>query len=309
MAKRMLVTGGAGFIGSHVVDLLVAEGHEVVVVDNLSTGSRDNLNPAAAFHQLDITSPDVERLLDDVRPDVICHNAAQISVSRAQASPLIDLNVNVAGGLRLIEFARRTGCRFVHASSAAVYGEPARIPVGEDNETRPINNYGASKLAFEHYLEAFARTYGLSYAALRYANVYGPRQNASGEAGVVAIFCQAVDRGSPVTIEGDGLQTRDFVYVEDVARANAAAARSTASGVYNIGTGVETNINQLLEAIGRTYERSVSASRGPARVGDIRKSVLDPSRAKVGLGWRAEVDLGAGVAATVRWFMSRPPAE
>jgi UDP-glucose 4-epimerase len=308
MAKRMLVTGGAGFIGSHVVDLLVAEGHEVVVVDNLSTGSRDNLNPAADFHMLDITSPDVERLLDEVRPDVICHNAAQISVSRAQASPLIDLNVNVAGGLRLIEFARRTGCRFVHASSAAVYGEPARIPVVEDAETRPINNYGVSKLAFEHYLDAFARTYGLSYAALRYANVYGPRQNAAGEAGVVAIFCEAIARASEVTIDGDGLQTRDFVYVEDVARANAAAARASARGVYNIGTGVETSIRQLLEAIGRAFGRRVSTSTGPARVGDIRKSVLDPGRAKADLGWRAEVDLGVGVEATVRWFMSHSPA-
>jgi len=300
----MLVTGGAGFIGSHVVDLLLAEGHEVVVVDNLATGSRDNLNPAATFHQLDITSPDIERLLDDVRPDVICHNAAQISVSRAQAAPLLDLNVNVAGGLRLIEFARRTGCRFVHASSAAVYGEPARIPVGEGDETRPINNYGASKLAFEHYLDAFARTYGLSYAALRYANVYGPRQNAAGEAGVVAIFCEAIARGSQVTIDGDGLQTRDFVYVQDVARANVAAARSTTRGVYNIGTGAETSINQLLEAIGHAFGRSVSASTGPARVGDIRKSVLDPSRAKAKLDWRAMVDLGVGVEATVRWFMS-----
>ena len=307
--KRVLVTGGAGFIGSHVVDLLLAAGHEVAVVDDLSTGSRENLNPAAAFHHADITDPDIDRVLGSIRPDVICHNAAQISVSVGQSDPVRDLDVNGAGTLRLLEYVRRAGCRFVHASSAAVYGEPERIPVAEDHPTRPINNYGVSKLAVEHYLSAYARNYGVGYAALRYANVYGPRQNASGEAGVVAIFCEAVARGKAPTIHGDGRQTRDFVYVGDVAVANAAAATSDAIGVFNVGTGMEIDVNELFEAIARELRAGITASHGPAREGDISRSVLDPSRAAHVLGWRADVDLARGLQETVRWFLSHAAAD
>jgi UDP-glucose 4-epimerase len=307
--NRVLVTGGAGFIGSHVVDLLLAAGHEVAVVDNLSTGSRANLNPAATFHHADITDPDIEGVLASVRPDVICHNAAQISVSVGQSDPVRDLDINGAGTLRLLEYVRRAGCRFVHASSAAVYGEPERIPVAEDHPTRPINNYGVSKLAVEHYLAAYKRNYGVGYAALRYANVYGPRQNASGEAGVVAIFCEAIARGKSPTIHGDGRQTRDFVYVGDVAAANAAAASSDATGVFNVGTGREIDVNELFEAIVRELRADITAGRGPAREGDISRSVLDPGRAAGVLGWRAEVDLARGLEETVKWFLSHPRAD
>jgi UDP-glucose 4-epimerase len=309
LKKRFLVTGGAGFIGSHVVDALVAAGREVAVIDDLSTGSRDNLNPAASFHEVDITTPGVEGLLEEIRPEVICHNAAQISVSVGQASPIRDLNVNVAGSLRLIEYARGAGCRLVHASSAAVYGEPEKTPVAEDHPTRPINNYGVSKLAVEHYLAAYARNYGLSYAALRYANVYGPRQNASGEAGVVAIFCEAVARGAPVTVHGDGRQTRDFVFVGDVAAANVAAAMSAAGGVFNIGTGVETDVNGLLDTIARASGAQPMAKHGPARAGDIERSVLDSERAADVLGWRAKIGLTVGIEETVRWFLSHAGAD
>jgi UDP-glucose 4-epimerase len=303
------VTGGAGFIGSHTVDALVAAGHEVTVLDDLSTGSVANLNPAAPFHQADITDSAVDRLLADLRPEVICHNAAQISVSTGQADPLRDLNVNAAGTLRLLEHARRAGCRFVHASSAAVYGEPEAIPVTEDHPTRPINNYGVSKLAVEHYLAAYARNYGLSYAALRYANVYGPRQNAAGEAGVVAIFCERIARGGRPTIDGDGRQTRDFVFVRDVAAANVAAAASSASGVFNVGTGGETDVNTLFNAIANALGAPIEPARGPAREGDIYRSVLDPTRAAEVLGWRAEVDLARGLQETVRWFLSHAAAD
>jgi len=309
MTRRAVVTGGAGFIGSHVVDALLEAGHEVTILDDLSTGSTRNLNPSARFHEIDITGPDVDRLLADIGPDVICHNAAQISVSTGQAFPLRDLNVNVAGTLRLIEYAQRAGCRFVHASSAAVYGEPETTPVGEDHPTRPINNYGVSKLAVEHYLAAYARNGGLNYAALRYANVYGPRQNASGEAGVVAIFCEALARGAPVTIHGDGRQSRDFVFVTDVAAANLAAASSSVTGVFNIGTGSESDINALYDAVATAMGSQARPVHGPPRPGDIERSVLDPSRAASQLGWRPKVNFRLGLEKTAGWFLSQARAE
>jgi UDP-glucose 4-epimerase len=309
LKRRVVVTGGAGFIGSHVVDALLSTGHEVAVVDDLSTGTRDNLNPGATFHQVDITGSDVERLLTDIRPDVICHNAAQISVSAGQVDPLHDLAVNVSGSLRLIEYARHARCRLVQASSAAVYGEPENIPVTEDHRTRPINNYGVSKLAVELYLAAYAWNYGVSYAALRYANVYGPRQNAAGEAGVVAIFCQAVARGRPVTIHGDGRQTRDFVFVTDVAAANLAAAASDATGVFNVGTGTETDVNVLFDVIARAVGQPARADHGPPRPGDISRSVLDPGRAARVLGWQPTVEVRVGLEETVGWFLSHEDAE
>ena len=309
LRKRVLVTGGAGFIGSHVVDVLVGAGHRVAVLDNLSTGSEANLNPATDFHRGDITDPGVDGLLAEIAADVICHNAAQISVSAGQRDPFRDLNINVAGSLRLLDHARRSRCRFVYASSAAVYGEPESIPVTEGHPTRPINNYGVSKLAVELYLAAYARNYGVSYAALRYANVYGPRQSAAGEAGVVAIFCEAVAGGKAPTIDGDGRQTRDFVYVGDVAAANLAAAESTGSGVFNVGTGIETDINTLFEVIAREMGTGLTAGHGRAREGDISRSVLDPIRAAKVMGWRSLVELPRGLRETVRWFMSHSGAE
>ncbi len=306
---RVVVTGGAGFIGSHIVDALIDRGYEVAVIDDLSTGSRGNLNPGADFHEIDITNPDLDRLLEQIRPEVICHQAAQVSVGRSQVAPLHDLNVNVAGSLRLLDFARRSGCRFVHASSAAVYGEPQNVPVNEDQPTHPINNYGVSKLAFEHYLTAYAATYGVRYVVFRYANVYGPRQNTSGEAGVVAIFCEAAAKGAPVVIDGDGEQTRDFVFVKDVAEANTIAVASQATGIFNISTGIETDVNRLLETIALAFGKPVASKRGPVRPGDIRRSVLDTRRAADALGWRAKVDLEAGIEATARYFMSHASSE
>lgn len=309
VTTRVVVTGGAGFIGSHVVDALIQRGYEVSVIDDLSMGSRGNLNPGADFHELDITNPDLDQLLEQIRPEVICHHAAQVSVGRSQVAPLHDLNVNVAGSLRLLDFARRSGCRFVHASSAAVYGEPKNVPANENEPTHPVNNYGVSKLAFEHYLAAYAATYGIRYVVFRYANVYGPRQNASGEAGVVAVFCEAAARGAPVVIDGDGGQTRDFVFVQDVAEANAIAVASHATGIFNISTGIETDVNRLFETIARAFGKAVASTRGPVRPGDIRRSVLDPGRAVHGLGWRAKVDLETGIAPTARYFMSHKSSE
>src|SRR5712692_2565346 len=306
---RGVVTGGGGFSGSPIGDGMIDLGYGVAVIDDLSTGSRGNLNPGADFHEIDITNPDLDRLLEQIRPEVICHQAAQVSVGRSQVAPLHDLNVNVAGSLRLLDFARRSGCRFVHASSAAVYGEPQNVPVNEDQPTHPINNYGVSKLAFEHYLTAYAATYGVRYVVFRYANVYGPRQNTSGEAGVVAIFCEAAAKGAPVVIDGDGEQTRDFVFVKDVAEANTIAVASQATGIFNISTGIETDVNRLLETIALAFGKPVASKRGPVRPGDIRRSVLDTRRAADALGWRAKVDLEAGIEATARYFMSHATSE
>ena len=300
----MLVTGGAGFIGSHVVDALIARGHQVTVIDNLSSGDRQMVNTEAEFREMDIRSEGTAQWVLHQRPDAICHLAAQISVSRSQDEPLLDLDVNVGGALRILEAARATGARIINASSAAVYGPPVRLPIDEDHPTRPINNYGVSKLAFEHYLEAYAATYGVGFAVLRYANVYGPRQNTAGEAGVVAAFCEGLKRDRPVVIHGDGGQTRDFVFVGDVARANVLAVESPVVGRFNISTGSETDVNTLFQLLAKAFRSQSVPLRGPARTGDIRRSVLDPGRAARDLGWRAEVGLPAGLAITAEWFGS-----
>jgi UDP-glucose 4-epimerase len=303
--KKVLVTGGAGFIGSHVVDALIARGHHVAVIDDLSSGDARILNSRAEFRQLDIRSPDAAAWLIHWRPDAVCHHAAQISVSRSQDEPFLDLDINVGGALRILEAVRVTGSRIISASSAAVYGPPLRLPTDEDHPTRPINNYGVSKLAFEHYLQAFGATYGVSFAVLRYANVYGPRQNTAGEAGVVAAFCEALTRNQPVVIHGDGGQTRDFVFVGDVAHANVLAVESPAVGIFNVSTGSETDVNTLYRLLAAALGSQLSALTGPPRIGDIRRSVLDPRRAARELGWRPGTDLQAGLAITAEWFGSK----
>jgi UDP-glucose 4-epimerase len=303
--QKVLVTGGAGFIGSHVVDALIAGGHQVAVLDDLSSGDRSTINAKAEFRQLDIRSAEAAVWVQHLRPDVICHQAAQISVSRSQDQPLVDLDVNIGGALRILEAARVCGSRIISASSAAVYGPPVRLPIDEDHPTRPINNYGVSKLAFEHYIDAYVATYGIGAVVLRYANVYGPRQNTAGEAGVVAAFCEALSRNQPVLIHGDGGQTRDFVFVRDVARANVLAVESSVSGTFNVSTGSETDVNTLSRLLALAFDSSTSPLHGPARAGDIERSVLNPGRAAEVLGWRAEVDLEAGLAMTAEWFRSQ----
>ncbi len=304
---RIVVTGGAGFIGSHVVDGFIAAGHEVAIVDDLSTGHRESVNPNAAFHELDIGSSAAADLIRRLRPDVISHHAAQMDVRRSVADPIFDAKTNVLGTINLLDAARQAGTkRFLFVSSGgAVYGEQEQYPAPESHPTNPVSPYGVSKRSGELYAFFFQAEYGLPFVALRYANVYGPRQDPHGEAGVVAIFSGKMLRSEPVTVNGDGLQTRDYVFVGDVARANLLALAADATGPFNIGTGVETDVNTLarllLEASGSRSE----VRNGPAKSGEQRRSVIDSRRAAELLGWRPEVPLADGLRRTVDWFRAR----
>jgi UDP-glucose 4-epimerase len=300
---RVLATGGAGFIGSHLADALLKRGDEVIVIDDLSTGSSQNLNPDAEFHQLDIRSRQAAELVRRRRPDAIVHHAAQMSVSRSVREPAFDADVNLMGSINLLEAARQVEARFIFASTGgALYGDADILPTPETYPAWPVSPYGVSKLAFEHYLHCYGVQHGLGYTALRYANVYGPRQNPHDEAGVVAIFCLNLLSAEPPTVNGDGKQTRDFIHVADVVRANLAALDSDQRGHFNVGTGRPCDINTLFEMIEGRMEVSIGKRHGPARPGDQRTSVLDSSLIADKLGWRPEMSLEAGVADTVDWF-------
>jgi UDP-glucose 4-epimerase len=306
---RVLVTGGAGFIGSHTVDVLAARGgHEISIIDDLSAGKRDQVNARGHFYQADLRDAvAVRAVIERERPEVLMHLAAQMDVRRSVADPAFDAQVNLVGLLNLMEAGRAHGLRRVVFSSTggAIYGEQDRFPCDEEHPQRPLSPYGVAKLATEKYLYFYHAQYGIDYVALRYANVYGPRQDPHGEAGVVAIFCGHILEGRPVTIYGDGSQTRDYVYVADVVRANVAALDATASGPFNIGTGVETSVNQLYEVLARNAGTSRAAEFGPPRAGEQRRSVVLPERAGKELGWRPQVELSDGLARTLRFFRDR----
>jgi len=286
VSRHVLVTGGAGFIGSHLVDAYLARGFRVSVIDDLSTGDRANLNPGATFYEADIRDAPLEK----IRPDIISHHAAQMDVRRSVADPVFDAEVNVVSSLRLLQKAVDLGVkRFVFASTGgAIYGEPQFAPQTEEHPANPLSPYGCAKLAVEHYMHYFRAVHGLSTVALRYANVYGPRQNSKGEAGVVAIFIDRMRRGQTATINGDGEQTRDYVYVDDVVAANMMVTESADAGPINVGTGIETSVNQLAALLG------VRAEHGPAKVGEQRRSVL---ASKFG-----RTSLSEGLRETVAWF-------
>jgi UDP-glucose 4-epimerase len=303
---KILVTGGAGFIGSHVVDAFLAAGHAVSVVDNLATG-----NPAwltgkpVRLHVLDLRAARLADVFEAERPEVVAHLAAQASVGRSVVDPAFDAGVNVIGGLNLLECCRRTGVRrLIYSSSGgAGYGDTDAIPTPEHHPSLPSSPYGVSKVAMEHYVAALGAIHGWSAVALRYANVYGPRQNPAGEAGVVAIFCDRLLQGQSPVINGDGTQTRDYTYVEDVAAANLAAlGRPQARGAFNIGTGVETSVNELFARLARSAGFDGTPIHGPARPGEQRRSCLDPARAAHDLGWRPSVSLDQGLARTFEFF-------
>jgi UDP-glucose 4-epimerase len=304
---RILVTGGAGFIGSHTVDALVASGAgEVAVLDNFSTGKRHQVNPKATLYQTDLRdTAGVRSVVEKARPEIIFHLAAQMDVRRSVADPAFDAQVNVVGFLNLIESARKQGLkRVVFASSGgAIYGEQDEFPCTEEHRKRPVSPYGVAKLATEAYLFFYKVEYGVDYLALRFGNVYGPRQDPHGEAGVISIFCGKILDGKPVTIYGDGTQTRDYVYVGDVVRAVVAASKSSASGLaINIGTGLETNVNDLYSTLAGIADFPTKAQHAAARGGEQKRSVISPARAEKELGWRPEKKLTEGLEETFKYF-------
>jgi UDP-glucose 4-epimerase len=301
---KILVTGGAGFIGSHVVDAYVAQGHDVVVVDNLFTGRKTNLNPAAAFYQVDIRAPELAEIFAREKPQIVNHHAAQVDVRRSVADPVFDADVNVTGSLHLLECARRHGVEKVIyiSTGGAVYGEPEYLPCDEVHPIQPLAPYGASKHAVEHYLFLYRHNHDLPYTILRYPNVYGPRQDPYGEAGVVAIFTKQLLQEEQPTIYGDGFQERDFVYVGDCARANVLALTAGDDGVYNLASGEGTSINELFALLKEITGSQQEVLYGPAKLGETYKIYLDATNAGRELGWRQRVSLPEGLAQTVAHF-------
>jgi UDP-glucose 4-epimerase len=304
MAK-ILVTGGAGFIGSHVVDLFVSQGFEVVIVDDLSTGRTSNLNPAAKFYQVDIRSPRLREVFEAEKPDYVSHHAAQMDVRRSVAQPIFDADINILGSINLLETAKDFQVkRLIYISTGgAVYGEPESLPCDESHPINPICQYGASKHTVEHYLYMYHVNYGLKYTVLRYPNVFGPRQDPHGEAGVVAIFTGKMLAGEPVTINGDGEQTRDFVYVGDCARANLLALTiDHEPGIYNLGWGRPTSINDITSVLVNITGYKLPVQYGPAKVGETRHIYLNASKIKRDLDWEPTVTLEEGLEKTVAYF-------
>ncbi|MBI1962034.1 MAG: GDP-mannose 4,6-dehydratase [Candidatus Rokubacteria bacterium] len=302
---RLLVTGGAGFIGSHVVERLLADGHAVDVLDNLSTGGAARVDPRARLVVCDLRSPRLAAAVAAARPEAVVHLAAQASVARSMADPVFDASVNVLGTVALLEACRGAGvARVVYISTGgAAYGDTDVLPTPEDHPARPASPYGVSKLAAERYLECWAGLTGARALTLRLANVYGPRQDPRGEAGVVAIFASRLLAGTPCVVNGDGEQTRDYVYAGDVADAVARGiVQAGASGILNVGTGVETSVNEIYRRLAGLCGVARAARHGPARPGEQKRSVLDPSRAKARLGWTPATALEDGLRTTVAWF-------
>lgn len=310
--KKVLITGGAGFIGSHAADALLGEGCQVHILDSLVTGKRANLPSGAIFHEMDIRDPNVRVLFSEHNFDAMLHLAAQMDVRKSVADPVYDAEVNVLGLLNLLEAARTTGVqKVVFASTGgAIYGDPdpdvnGGGPQPETHPQHPASPYGITKLVSEHYLRFYESMYGMSYVALRFANVYGPRQNPHGEAGVVAIFSERLLDGEQPVINGPGTQTRDYVYVGDVVAALLAGLSHPSSDVFNVGTGIETDVNQLFGHLNRLTGGRADEVHGEAKPGEQQRSVLDLTKSRSVLGWSPQVDLSDGLARTVAWFKAK----
>jgi UDP-glucose 4-epimerase len=305
--RTVCITGGAGFIGSHVAEAFVAAGDRVLILDNLSTGRRENVPEGAEVHVLDIRSPEAAALVRDGGVDLLIHHAAQMDVRRSVEDPVFDAEVNVLGSLNLFEAARRGKVRQVIFASTggAIYGEQDFFPATEDHPARPVSPYGVSKLAAERYLFFYHVAYGLDVTCLRYANVYGERQNPHGEAGVVAIFLNRLLAGQTPTINGEGLQTRDYVHVSDVVRANVAAAGRPGFHIYNVGTGIETSVVELYREIARSVGSDTAALHGPAKPGEQQRSVIDAALLRAELGLPQPIPLSQGLERTAAWFRER----
>ncbi len=303
---KILVTGGAGFIGSHVTDLFLQAGHEVVVVDSLVTGRLSNLNPKAKFYQVDIRSAELEKVFEAERPEVVDHHAAQMDVRRSVADPIYDADVNILGGLNLLNLAVKYGTRKVIyiSSGGAAYGEPVYLPCDEKHPVQPLCPYGATKYMLELYLYMYKQTYGLDFSVIRYPNVYGPRQDPNGEAGVVAIFTGKMLKCEPVTIYGTGEQVRDYVFVGDCARANLMLLEQGSGKVFNLGFGIGTTVNQIFDGLKKATGYPLQATYGSAKAGETFRIYLDSSRAKQELGWEPTIPLEDGLRKTVEYFQA-----
>jgi len=310
---KILLTGGAGFIGSHVAEKYLSKGYEVIVIDDLSTGKRENLPNGVKFHLVDITEKEkLERIFKAEKPEIVNHHAAQMSVQRSIREPKFDASVNIMGSINLLELSVKYGVRkFIYISSGgAIYGEPFYIPCDEEHPVKPLSPYGITKYVVEHYLYYFYKNYGLDYVILRYPNVYGPRQDPYGEAGVVAIFISRMLKGNDVIINGDGNQERDFVYIDDIVEANLLSLKFSNEGegridpVFNLGTGKGTTVNELFLKIAGITGYKKKPLHGPPRKGEVYKISLDAKKASKFLKWQAKIDLDEGLKRTVSWFKS-----
>lgn len=306
---KILITGGAGFIASHIADAYLARGDEVVVVDNLVHGKRERVSPRAAFYEVDVCSPQLADVFAAERPDYVSHHAAQMDVRKSVEDPTFDASVNVLGGINVLEQCRKFGVKHVTFSSTggAIYGELEQVPAPETHPVRPISPYGASKFAFETYLFLYRYNYGLDYTILRYANVYGPRQDPHGEAGVVAIFGNLMLSSKRPTIFGDGEQVRDYVYVGDVVAANLLCGPHVSGEIFNIGTGIATSVNDLFRTMRDIIGFPDDAHYAPARLGELAVSALDAAKVRQKLGWQPSVSLREGLERTVEFLKSSLP--
>jgi len=303
---RILVTGGAGFIGSHIVDALIIKGNEVAVVDNLSTGKEENINPEARFFHVDLTDFEaLESVFVETKPEVVFHTAAQIDVRKSVEDPSFDAEINVVGSVNLFSLCVRYGVKRVIFSSTggALYGEPPTIPADENTPIEPLSAYGVAKFAVEQYLNYFKRLYGLEAVILRYGNVYGPRQDPLGEAGVIAIFLGRILSNASPVIYGDGRQTRDYIYIEDIVKANLLSIEGL-EDIYNIGTGIETLVNDLIRAFSKILNREIKPIYVSPRKGEVQRIALDTSKAKSKLGFMAQFSLEEGIRSTIKWYIT-----